>query len=55
MVCPDCGETQLRTHIKAIDGGVASEYIVECPVCDQALGFYAYGAWDPCYFRELDE
>jgi len=53
--CPVCKSTDLRTTIKAIDGGAASEYLVECKACDIELGYYAYGAWDPCYFRELGE
>lgn len=51
--CYKCGGTEFKTDIKAIDGGVLSEYIVECAVCGEALGYYAYGAWDPNYFREL--
>lgn len=53
-VCPQCKGDQLVTHIKAIDHGVASEYSVECRTCGIEIGYYAYGAWDPNYFRELN-
>lgn len=51
--CPECGGDDFCTNIKTIDGGVASEYEVECVPCQVVIGYYAFGAWDPNFFREL--
>jgi len=53
--CPECGGDELRANIKAIDGGVVSEYAVECVACPLVVGYYAFGAWDPNFFREIDK
>lgn len=53
--CRKCGSADLSEQVKAIDGGQASEVLVVCIACGTEVGFYAYGAWDPNFCRELDE
>lgn len=53
--CPQCKGDQLATRIKNIDGGVVSEYSIECRERGIEIGYYAHGAWDPNFFRELPE
>jgi uncharacterized protein (DUF983 family) len=47
--CPKCGSADLSEQVKD------AEVLVVCVACGTEVGFYAYGAWDPNFCRELEE
>lgn len=49
MSCPFCGSYQFDHDVKSVDGGVVSEYELNCQQCLAPVGYWAYGSWNPAY------
>ena len=55
--CTICGTNgkEFKQIIKdTLDGYIVLEYELLCPTCNESVGYWAYGSFDPCYqYKEL--
>jgi DNA-directed RNA polymerase subunit RPC12/RpoP len=47
--CKYCGSKKLNHVTKAIVAEVAAEIVINCRTCDEEVGYWAYGYYDPGY------
>lgn len=50
--CPHCGGTDFDEHVlDRIDGYMTApcEQEIKCSFCHETVGYWAYGAFDPCF------
>jgi hypothetical protein len=47
--CPHCGCTVIYEETKEIIQGHVAEFRCECCACDEEIGYWAYGSYNPMY------
>ena len=53
--CTECESDNIVTDTLVYDGGYPSEVNFGCKSCGLALGYYAYGSFDPAYRIRFEE
>jgi hypothetical protein len=52
LKCRICGTEEREFVVKienTLDQHTIMEYSVTCPTCDNMVGYWAYGNWDPAF------
>lgn len=47
--CKYCEGIYFKSKVKGYEAGSVSEYEVYCSSCDNLVGYWAYGHFDPCF------
>lgn len=50
LKCTKCGSTDIDEITKDTINMIRSEFECVCKQCNQCLGYWAYGSYDPCYY-----
>ena len=51
--CPNCKSTEFVETVKEQIEGIVCEYYITCKDCGTDLGYWAYGGFDPNFWREV--